>query len=202
MVRALLTGTKTQTRRIVKPQPTKLAGPNFDGCWSDTIDPVVRYFSCPYGYAGDRLWVKETFGVNVGAHIHYGCGRDTEQDEVQWRADKPQAKTYEEWSKGGDLWMHNAKWKPSIFMPRAFSRITLEIESVRVERLNEISEADAIAEGVDRVGGGRYWLGATGLTPRSSARVAYRDLWESINGKGSWDANPYVWVIAFRRVEQ
>lgn len=176
MVRAILDGRKTQTRRIVKPQPTKLAGPNFDGLWSDAIDPVVRYFACPYGQPGDRLWVRETFA--------YTDSSINDQPGWVYRATDP------DWSS-----MEGFRWKPPIFCTRSASRITLEITGVRVERLNDISEADAIAEGVtitdsivrdDSVHASRAWV------------ESYRQLWEQINGAGSWEVNPWVWVIEFK----
>ena len=172
MVRALLDGSKTQTRRIVKPQPTKLAGPDFDGCWSDTIPPVVRYFMCPFGRNGDTLWVRETW-----------CIADDGVDyPFLYRADN--------WTECPSA---DGKWKPSIFMPRSASRITLEITAVRVERLNDISEEDAITEGVD-----------IGNPPHEADQplptMLYERLWENINGHGSWQANPFVWVITFRRI--
>lgn len=122
--------------------------------------------------AGSALWVKETFAVIPGQP--YADGK--EDDILVTKADC------------GPL--HAAlvsKWKPSIFMPRNLSRITLEITNVRVERLQDISEADAISEGV--VPGGRFPMCARGV---------YADLWDSINGEGSWDKNPWVWVIEFR----
>ena len=190
MVRAILEGRKTQTRRTVKPQPVKLSGPNLDGLWSDTVLPVVRYFACPYGVPGDRLWVRETWCAwdtteediecdevegNVASLVERGIGRY----HVTYRADPNR---------------YANKWRPSIFMPRWASRITLEIEAVRVERLQEISEDDALKEGVStmvRIGGVEF---------ESTARLEFGKLWESINGPGSWDANPWVWVIQFRRV--
>jgi hypothetical protein len=163
MVRALLDGSKTQTRRVVKPQPDciKAGKPYTTAGLSST--PIA----CPFGQVGDQLWVRETFcDATDGLH-----GR------VLYRATGDTA----------------CKWKPSIFMPRAASRITLEITSVRVERLQNISEADALAEGVEP-------LSDPGAV-FAPAKSAYCDLWESINGKGSWFSNPLVWVIEFTKMK-
>jgi hypothetical protein len=181
MVRAILQGRKTQTRRVVKPQPdctrTSLAS-----CAGNRSVRVIAMrqgmysIFCPYGQPGDRLWVKETF---------------TEGEGVIYRAD---------WNPEVSL---DGLWKPSIFMPRRLSRITLEITAVRVERLQDITEADAVAEGIyfdhDFDGyvsddEGRHYHG-------NSAVRSYEHLWQSINGAGSWEANPFVWVLEFRRVQ-
>jgi hypothetical protein len=210
MVRAILDGTKTQTRRVVKGIPD---GFRFDGfitegprgyagkaVWSPSTN--FKYcttggvkVACPYGQPGDRLWVKETFMAvpRIAAAGHVIAPR------VYYRA------TDEAQTKG---LFHT--WNPSIHMFRKFSRITLEVVSVRVERLQEISEADARAEGIvssqigsgdTRTGLSTVWgLGGVGdYAP--SAKIAYSELWESINGLDSWDANPWVWVVEFRRVE-
>ena len=147
---------------------------------------------------GLRLWVKETW-----------CAWDTTLEDVECDEVSGDAKSLVERGIGryhityrADLRRYANKWRPSIFMPRWASRITLEIEAVRVERLIEITSEDAIAEGVSNRNG-QYgvefgdgvslgWIQPEG---------AYRELWESINGPGSWDANPYVWVIQFRRVQ-
>ena len=169
MVRALLDGSKTQTRRVVKPQPYEGGRPEH---WS--ISELSQF--CPYGQPGDRLWVRETFaylGTNKrGPHAY--CA-DTDDGE-RIRVDAP--------------------WKPSIHMPRAASRILLEIVSVRVERLNEISEGDAQAEGWQY----RPDVSDDPDVHTDAARDWYSDLWEQINGAGSWDTNPWVWVIEFKRV--
>lgn len=172
MVRALLAGTKTQTRRVVKP----------DGKYRlDLVAPADGGPSrCPYGAPGDRLWVRETWNTFEGwagyfyaADDHsFGIGADDDPDHIA---------------------EHAVRWRPSIHMPRAVSRITLEITAVRVERLQDISEADAWAEGIP----GDLLHRAQGWAPR-----AYQFLWEQINGPGSWDANPWVWVVEFRRVEK
>lgn len=199
MVRALLAGTKTQTRRLMKPQPElvpdeKLLGRRPGSWWwpSRTYQSMIDVpgevtdTCCPYGERGDRLWVRETFCL---AHPDYhnegdGLGRPV-RDDGRWcfyRATDPDV---ESGDKEGA-----SPWRPSIFMPRWASRITLEVTSVRVERVQDISEADARAEGVEplQMDGGSY-------IPR------YEGLWCQINGAGSWAANPWVWVVEFRRIE-
>jgi len=193
MVRALLNGSKTQTRRVVKPQPTYSGGAwkCADGSAHQASRPSRSLLaSCPYGQPGDRLWVRETFHVTKGA-------QRWPDGTILYRADH-----------GVDIggsYIDCANWKPSIFMPRAASRITLEVTGVRVERLNDISEADAVTEGVDMqqqvtmpFSQGLEWCTVT-MLPRT-AREAYMHLWESINGPGSWALNPWVWVVEFKRL--
>lgn len=200
MVRALLAGKKTQTRRVVK-------NPYFYGCltgdcphWQESDCAHAMAQACPYGQPGDRLWVKETFALHAcddgfgnvtyragGAHVLL-CGDHGDGDPVGiGAACEPNSKYKPE------------RWKPSIFMPRWASRITLEILDVRAERLQDISEEDAKAEGAEiqkETPGGWVICG-----PRiGSYREGYRWLWEQINGAGSWDANPWVWVLEFRRL--
>lgn len=151
MVRAILAGTKVQTRFVL---------------------------GCPYGQPGDRLWVREAWA------------RDDEDGQLMYRADV-----------GRDLCAD--AWRPSIHMPRWASRITLEVTAVRVERLQDISEADAQAEGVipkwEPGCSGRLMDAFGGFSFRPAAS-AYAELWEQINGPGAWDANPWVWVVEFKRV--
>lgn len=186
MVRALLAGTKTQTRRVVKRHSSDCIG-WFDaggGNWRQRFlaadgSPYLKSWSdrCPYGQPGDRLWVREAWRITGESP------EDTldmfDRDDVQYRADDDQS--------------YIDKYRPSIHMPRRFSRITLEVTAVRVERLQDISVTDAMAEGVVKVN-------LRGLGPCMEWRYAYEDLWTNINGPGSWDANPWVWVIEFRRV--
>lgn len=205
MVRAILDGQKTQTRRVVKPQPPEFVrhsvapqelrgdpkkhpAPYFDAynggphwCWWDEYDRQGDgWIKCPYGKLGDGLWVKETFKPHsTFAHLKPS---EIPDSKIFYAADNSYAPS-------------NTKWWPSLFMQRRFSRILLEIVSVRVERLNDCSEADALAEGsqhpslVPIVGAG--W----------SSRDMYARLWEHINGAGSWAANPWVWVVEFKRVQ-
>jgi hypothetical protein len=207
-VRAILEDRKRQTRRAFKPpralaecckNPNRLHVPHNDNAG---MYPYMRVdhcescggaggrFECPYGKPGDRLWVKETFQT--------GDYAQNEPRGAVYRATDPDWGATPEW-----------KWKPSIFMPRRLSRITLEIVKVRLERLQEISEADAWAEGCKRgeptANGG--WFPAEERHPSGkfttgwdNARDWYADLWEDINGEGSWDLNPFVWVVEFERV--
>lgn len=182
MIRALLADTKTQTRRVVKMRSHHQIEQRDDGQnWPWMYDSERNadwWMPCPHGQPGDRLWVRETWRVCGGREYEYQQDRTS----VMYRA------THQE--SGFPLTWESYKWRPSIFMPRWASRITLEIAGVRVERLQEISEADAIAEGIP----------SGDVSPPDMARFAYRQLWESINGHGSWDANPWVWVIEFKRV--
>ena len=191
MVRAILSGRKTQTRRIVEqkhlPFLENILGNFLDGKWNQR--PL------PYGKTGDRLWVRETF-----AH-------DFEHNRYFYKADCDNDGTVPHLINGSGIGggIGNAqidKWKPSIHMPRRASRILLEATNVRVERLNAISEKDAIAEGCES-----HWVSSADDPMNSpevygySAVEDYALLWESINGSGSWDLNPFVWVIEFRTLE-
>ncbi len=199
MVRALLAGTKTQTRRVVKPQPFPVGddgGKHAHFAWRGGMYALRMYPSnstvlkhCPYGRPGDRLWVRETWRPIATSHQTW--------TSVLYAADNALLdRPYFSAKLGRD------RWVPSLHMPRVASRITLEITAVRVERLQEISDADAIAEGIEPGTSPGYWKlygrDANGDMDRSP-RIAYRSLFESINGPGSWDANPWVWVLEFRR---
>jgi hypothetical protein len=170
MVRALLDGSKTQTRRALKVRCQEI-GERDDGSrwpWSENPDTAADHWHvCPYGHAGDRLWVRETF-----------C--DLGDGEIEYRAD-------------GECDPNVVpRWTPSIHMPRAASRILLEIVAVRVERLQDITEGDAWAEGVDKAE-------VLSMPCADGATAAYSALWQRINGAGSWEANPWVWVVEFKR---
>ena len=206
MVRALLAGTKTQTRREVNwkrlhksaglPFPTKCCLAWFkllNGWGLDARDGVMREVACPYGKVGDLLWVKETFRVNgtmAGPKITYAA-----DDAARWPAGCP--------DDCADWVADDNHWRPSIFMRRYASRVLLEITAVRVERLRAITEADAKAEGVvpepenHTAAAVAYIFGAKEFLAHTSA---YATLWEQLNGRGSWALNPWVWVIEFRRV--
>lgn len=207
MVVALLAGTKTQTRRLVKPQPEGERGLlRMRGMGGFAAPHVVAAVAAgggfnPYGVPGDRLWVKETwrpvasiprrlnhYGLRIES-VQYAADRGLETRQVARGWKKPKA------AKTGNV--------SPLFMPRWASRLTLEVTSVRVERLNAIAEAGAIAEGILRVGlpKDRRPLWQVGHEQHESAVAAYSALWESINGPGSWDANPWCWVIEFRRVD-
>jgi hypothetical protein len=214
MVRALLAGSKTQTRRAVKQQPP--AGHSFAGwcvssthrpdegkaTWAAGEGPFMRdchRVKCPYGKPGDRLWVRETFLDTLGTGVEH---RDESglQHRYAFAADCVPGGYGDQARKDYGL-----MWKPSIHMPRAASRILLEIVSVRIERLQDISEADCWAEGIEAVDGALDDLAIIHLAKRmgrsfEDAAPTYAALWESINGAGSWDANPWVWVVEFKRV--
>lgn len=175
MVRAILAGTKTQTRRAVRPQPPS-NGPRLE--YGELCDWRSYRVRCPYGKTGDRLWVRETWSVGHGYDGH----KPREIPELPF-IKRHYAATEE---RGGLL------WRPSIFMPRWMSRITLEITEIRVWRLQDISGDDCVAEGIDP-------STTPGIGSDASLRTAYAALWGSINGAGSWKLNPWVWAISFRR---
>lgn len=173
MVRAILEGRKTMTRRTIRIPKCNTPEDVFLTLLLEGLSKGA--ISCPYGKVGDRLWVRETF-----------CDRDSEGFLI-----KPIYRANEQEYEDADGWYFEPKWIPSIFMPKKYSRITLEITNVRVEQLQDISEADAKAEGCD------HFIIRDRLT---SYVDDYKNLWNRINGPGSWDANPWVWVIEFIRV--
>ncbi|EII7286166.1 morphogenetic protein [Salmonella enterica subsp. enterica serovar Anatum] len=189
MVRAIFDGRKTQTRRIMKVQPDEDGlAKVIDGPFVDTSGRIYR---CPFGVPGDRIWVRETFQgplfdyEQMEAYLE-DSSKFEKPEFCQYAADgKPAPEYYD----ADDNLRHG--WRPSIHMPRWASRILLEITDVRVERLNNISECDAKSEGGPTectLIGDKYFPG-------------FRSLWESIYGKESWAANPWVWVIEFKRIE-
>lgn len=219
MVRALLDGTKTQTRRVVKPWqcPGQATGsdewiavaqkhPRWGFVVTGTseaacADNLAASGCCPYGKPGDRLWVRETWqGPLFGDMDAYRAEPDdfNKPEFCEYAADGGPAPEF--MTMDDDL---VCRWRPSIHMPRWASRILLEIVSVRVERLNAISEADAQAEGCPCYVCSRPMDGKAEDDCHCFHRKAgvsdYRHLWESINGPGSWDKNPWVWVVEFRR---
>ena len=188
MVRAILDGRKTMTRRVIKPQPVFIEE---SGRWrwpvTGAVTASLEWFHymdsldrCPYGQPSDRLWVRETW-----------CrGRDA----LVYRVDHPEYKSAPS---------HDNKWRPSIHMPRWASRITLEVTSVRVERVQDISSDDAQAEGVNP------WFPSYDVYPGAMAdyiarggsyRNGFHELWDKINKKRgySWHSNPWVWVVEFK----
>ena len=185
MVRAILNGSKTQTRRIVKPQPYAPGYKAIDlppDCHiTDLNDMKIK---CPYGQPGDRLWVRETIKANP-SDIYYAADEKT----IEYDNDS-QPEFFD--SYGSD--QKEEVTIPSIHIPRWASRITLEIVNIRVERLNEISEEDAKAEGVS-------YTKDEFEKHRWCFKDEFEKLWESIHGPGSWKKNPWVWVIGFRRVK-
>ena len=202
MVRAILEGRKTMTRRVVKGainevhihgNPVKLLADwplsglrSFaDGvaefavqCAVDDADYETT--KCPYGVPGDRLWVRETF---------LDDGETKDRPQYVYRADNENYPRHE-----------GQNWKPSIFMPRAASRILLEVTDIRMERLQEVSEEDAAKEGAEPV----EWSEDFGGMPAdfTSYKEGFKEIWQSINGPDSWDQNPWVWVVEFRKIEQ
>lgn len=200
MVRALLDGTKTQTRRAVKSTALAWLESELEPGFVADRDNGLG----PYGQPGDRLWVRETFfafGRWETRHNEkkqrdewYFIDMTAECDcTYQYAADHPDVPL----AKGRSV---TPGWhtRPALFMPRAVSRILLEIVAVRVERLQEIGEADARAEGVSVEERHTSGYCAGEFLPPSIR--AYRELWEQINGAGSWDANPWVWVVEFKRI--
>ncbi|WP_038852677.1 hypothetical protein [Bordetella petrii] len=197
MVRAILAVTKMQTRRAIKPQPQLTWGGRIN--WAShgqclaggQPGDLVEFAPCPYGLPGDRLWVRESFMDLQGTGVeHYDS--DRRRQRYAFAADCLAGSYSDEARRDYGL-----KWKPSIHMPRAASRITLEITGVRVERLHVISADDAWAEGVqDWMGVETPWKGV--LAPTEVH--AFASLWESVNGAGSWAVNPWVWVVEFRRL--
>jgi hypothetical protein len=184
MVRAILEGRKTVTRRLIKPAPEMVTDRSI-ATWEGDPAALMRLLEqagrkCPYGQPGDRLWVRETWAPGATRTMYRaGCNPC--------------------------YLPPSGRWKPSIHMPRWASRILLEVTAVRVERLQDITEEQAIAEGIDldalADAQDRYdmvlaWSGADG---RATPITAFRDLWNSTGG--DWDANPWAWVIEFRRVE-
>jgi hypothetical protein len=214
MVRALLNGCKTQTRRVIKPQPKAEqlnAGWVFDAynggeswnfwhgnkmCNVDGGRKGSCQWRCPYGKAGDRLWVRETW-----AQAWAKAGNLLTMKTV-YLAD------------GGADYFGKGPWNPSIHMPRHRSRLALEIVSIRAERLNSISEADAMVEGIRSFTKDgkvlKFWpcdpfngpLKCDWQDLPLSASDAYPRLWDSINGPGAWAANPLVWVVEFQQPEK
>lgn len=231
MVRAILDGRKTQTRRVVKLphnnplgtwEPTTFGGPNGGRTADGRAVPLrggiwhTRTGDClasPYGAPGDRLWVRETWNPRI-VHSCFDMACDCETVWVDYQAGGEGKHFY-----GDDIpdewYMPQAAVKgrpvPSLHMPRWASRILLEITDVRVERLQagegETSfESRYLAEGVNRIhhGDGDYYYSAFRDEPHPKNWVdpfdAFGELWDSINGAGAWDANPWVWVVQFRRV--
>lgn len=221
MIRALLAGLKTQTRRAVQDQLGLLPSPATVRPHHDGTTRITAYWGavhrvCPYGQPGDRLWVRETCraeelpdgadGVRYLADDHFRPIEDAKGAADQWVA----LHHYRGGNGGGRLGLV----VPGIHMPRWASRITLEITEVRVERLQDINEADAKAEGSDPL----HWVDPIDPVDRTAFdlidwplkeqanphRNGYAMLWESINGRRpglSWDANPWVWAVSFRRIK-
>lgn len=185
MVQAILDGRKTQTRRVINPQALL-----------DNKTRVNACYECPYGAPGDLLWVRETWRA---------VELDNGNDGILYRADN-HFKSIENSQAAADLWCdayadrkHGNKWRPSIFMPRWASRIALAVTDVQVERLQEISEEDAIAEGLQKE---VISVGYQNDSVTLRARPKFVYLWDKINSdRGySFESNPWVWVISFKVV--
>ena len=228
MVRAILEGQKTMTRRVAKPQPKMVTGSgkrvyesaDFKKSWEDIsgTGEGSGYSDCPYGKPGDRLVVKETsyaygrwikqFSATKNRDEWFFQDMTTLEGKAYKYADSPPENVEQKRVENAVGW-HK---RPSLFMPYYASRITLEITDVRVERLRDISEADAIAEGVESWVEDRMKSRPTHYkiyyqtNPKdpdfysSTAKVSFETLWQSINGPESWEQNPFVWVIEFKRI--
>jgi hypothetical protein len=218
MVRAILAGNKTQTRRVVKTNhagcgkschPAVLSithrGGGFFGF--DASEELRQQYittfpfgtiKCPHGKPGERLWVRESWRTRREwdkiSPNKLPIPADELKADPEWCRD--QYITYAVADEEAEK-MHG-RGRPSIHMPRWASRINLEITAVRVERLQDISEADALAEGISWPDDGRPPIDLTGMSNLRIAAFKYKELWESINGAGSWAANPWVWVIEFK----
>ncbi|ENQ9726410.1 TPA: hypothetical protein RXU73_003009 [Yersinia enterocolitica] len=194
MVNAILSGRKTQTRRIISENTLHL----FDvAASSGECHPIElcdqrsqSYYLefCPLGKTGDQLWVREAFatGLCTKSTLAYRATHKTEDLEEGWG--------------------ETIKWTPSIHMPRWASRINLLITGVRVERLNDISDVDAMSEGIDadRLAESQDHydcIADHNMTGRPTAKWYFSNLWQSIYGEENWEANPWVWVIEFERME-
>lgn len=206
MVRAVLSGRKTQTRRVLPPV-VDLRGPPHAGEAPPDVLLMVRRSAdadwtplpCPYGAPGDRLWVREAWSLG---RVMRDC-EGTPDDVMYWSGPLPKvdprgARLVDDWSVGyratsGD----EGPWRPSIHMPRWASRLTLRVTSVRVERVQSITEADAEAEGAGFADAPCEW---TGMEP--GYRQGFAHLWARVNAERpdiGWPANPWVWVVGFER---
>lgn len=211
MVRAILDGRKTQTRRVVKPQPIQPCdgayfdkynkGPQWNWWTKDNKQCLDQIIKCPFGKPGDRLWVRETWGIN---HLEHGWSKQVSklnpkdlEGYILYRADGDWEDQFEQTD--GDC----PPWRPSIHMPRWASRITLEIKNVRVERLQDISEGDAKAEGCSKSCYPEEYESdhETGYFSPKSYGSDFNYIWDSVYGKESWEANPWVWVVEFQHLK-
>lgn len=213
MVKALQDGSKTQTRRIIKPQPDEFKD---DWPWTshdagDGIRTGYKPMRCPYGVVGDRLWVRETH-YRYGRWLKNGLTKTGRQKwkfkaldiaRVRYLDDPPPELAVK----------RRAGWhkRPSIFMPRKLSRLTLELTGVRAERLQDISREDAISEGIawcdyqNTSGDKCERCGARLFSddrepPWHSPIIEYQILWDSLHGKGAWECNDWVWVLEFKKL--
>lgn len=191
MVQAILQGEKTQTRRIIKvKQGKKVEYDNSEmrKCFLIAGNGYIKALKCPYK-VGDILWVRETWhpkrhSFPIGEHYEYKATAKEDGNPT------------------------DESWKPSIHMPKEACRIFLKLKSIRIQRLNDISESDAIAEGIKKIEGkvigypfGISFKYSNGINNYSTPIEAYMSLWEKINGKGSWAENPWVWVYDFKVID-
>lgn len=200
MVRAILEGRKTQTRRVIIGNRRKLL-PTLVHAVANVLTgkhwaEPGGWVSCPYGHPGDRLWVRETWGDGSAFYPHspvlYGADEPADLGAScrnQAEADRAQGREH----RVLEGCRCHFRWRPSIHMPRTASRLSLEVLSVRVERLQDISEEDACAEGVVPL-----------QMDMGTYRPRFEGLWDSINGQrpgASWADNPWVWVVGFKRAD-
>lgn len=220
MVRSILADQKTQARWVINPQPKQKScaamGPNehrdhaqfyyetMSGSGGHRIE--TDRIKCPYGQPGDRLWVRETT-IRVEEHGYVGPVY-VASDNGQAMLDHGLAPAPDD---AVEVEPYDLRLRPSALMPRSMARIILEVTSVRAERLNDISSEDALAEGIEVVGGAtstcpyrNYRLGQAGEMAMhcSCPERSFMSLWESLYGADAWSSNPWVWVVAFRRLEQ
>lgn len=198
MVRAILAGQKTQTRRVMKHQPQSVVVPGVGPMlavqkakgsdrwlWPNAREQVIG--ECPFGQPGDRLWVRETWMDLTGTGIEHRDLATGKRTRYAYGAESPKGSASDEARKDYGL-----RWRPSVHMPRAACRLVLEITAVRVERLQAISAQDCLAEGITT----RFTVD----DGNDDLRIQFRDLWTSTGG--DWDSNHWVWVVGFEVVSQ
>lgn len=193
MVRAILEGRKTQARIAIKPQPKDMTTQVIhltDGIRFATEDKPIK---CPFGQPGDKLWCRETWAVD-DAYDHLSSSQLPIDDVTVF------LKSLTPSDKPHDTLNLRGKWRPSIFMPKWASRLQLRIKDVRVERVQDITEADARTEGCVK----SNLSMSIGIDRDSTYRENFEKLWNSINEKRGygWDVNPWVWVVEFERIEK
>lgn len=175
MVEAIIEGRKTQTRRTIKEPFQSWSNGEYSPEWYDALKT-----QCKYGQVGDVLWVRE-----------------------KWQHNRiPSGSPYFYYADESNYDREHSKWKPSIHMPKDACRLFLKINNIRVERLQDISEEDAYKEGCDKKLGHKFNISCGESLEDVPHRFIFSELWKSINGKESWDANPLVWVIEFERIEK